>query len=341
MGKKIFSGIMIVLMAAGCSVKRDAVGEPTQMIVVADSTDWNAMDSLLNQVFAPMIPTPRPEPWYNLQRVEPSHFEQFMDYKNIIIFSLLRKDSPSRKFINRTFSESLVNAMESGEQTVALKHNPWRKDQLLLILTAPSFDEMQAVLEKRGSQLRGYFDDKLKARQKEYLYKRYEQKKIEKKLQKKYNWTFRVPRDWIVIHDRPDSNFYWIGRTLPIRWFSVYWEKVDSAVTVDSTIAVHLRQKVGEQMYGDISTNPKFLRVAHIVVDGQPAIRVRGVWAHTKEAKGGPFTGAAFYDPVTQRLFYIDGQVFAPDMNKLLYLRQEEIIISTFTSGSKSTQSGE
>lgn len=338
MVKKIILGIFIALFVVGCSVKRDAIGEPDQMIIVADSVDWNTAKPMLDKAFAPKIPTPRPEPWYNLQRVEPSQFEQFMDYKNIIIFSLLREGSPSRKFIDRTFSKSLVQAMQSGEQTVALKHNPWRKNQLLLILTAPTFDEMQAVMENRGTQLRGYFDEKLVERQKEYLYKRYEQKKIENKLQQKYDWSFRVPRDWVVIHDRPDSNFYWIGRNLPIRWVSVYWEKADSTVTVDSTIAVHLRQKVGEQMYGDIATNPDYLSVEPITLDGQPAIRVRGIWAHHTEAKGGPFTGAAYYDPDTNRLFYIDGQIFAPDMNKLLYIRQEEIMISTFTSGQNSQQ---
>jgi len=338
MVKNFILSVFIVLMAVGCSVKRDAIGEPDQMIVVADSVDWNRVKPMLDKVFAPEIPTPRPEPWYSLQRVEPSQFEQFMDYKNIIIFSLLREGSPSRKFIDRTFSKSLVKAMQSGEQTVALKHNPWRKNQLLMILTSPSFVEMKAVLDSRSKELRGYFDEKLVERQKEYLYKRYEQKKMENKLQRKYNWTFRVPRDWVVIHDRPDSNFYWIGRNLPNRWFSVYWEKADSAVTVDSTLAVHLRQKVGEQMYGNISTNPDYLSTAPISIDGQPAIRVRGVWAHTKEAKGGPFTGAAYYDPDTHRVFYIDGQIFAPDLNKLLYIRQEEIMISTFTSGKGAEQ---
>lgn len=334
MSKKILPILLLVVIAAGCSVKRDAVGEPDQLIVVADTSDWMQWKSQIQKVFAPMIPTPRPEPWYQIKRVPPADFDQFTAFRNIIIFSTLREESPSKQLIDRLFSRSLVSSMEAGEQPVATKTNPWRNSQFMLILTTPSKVEMETILTKRGDELRGYFDTEFNKRQTKYLYKRYEQVKLEKRFQHDYNWTFRVPRDWVIVHERPDSNFVWIGRNLPNRWFSVYWEKVDSSVVVDSALAVHLREKVATEQYKNISTNEDYLQTEYINIDGQPAVRLQGIWARTTEAKGGPFTGAAYYDPDTKRLFYLDGQVFAPDLKKLLYLRQEEIMVSTFTSGS-------
>lgn len=328
----IFSLITFFIII-GCATKRDAIGDPDSLIVVADSTDWQKTQDLINATFAPEIPTPQPEAWYNIKVVPPNKFSQFMTYKNILIVSLLQPNSPSLEFINHLFSQNLVQQMESGQMPVATKTNPWRNQQLLMILTSPSYQEFVQYVQQRKMQLRREFDKMFVQRQKHYLYGRYEQTKLEKKFQQEYNWTLRIPRDWIILHDEPKQQFVWLGRHLPIRWLSVYWEKQDSPVQVDSAMAVRLREKVGQDLYGEILTNEEYLQTTKITLDGQPAIRLRGVWAHAKEAKGGPFTGIAYYDPKTQRLFYLDAQVFAPDMKKLVFLRRLEIILSTFTSG--------
>ena len=333
MANRVLLLLVIVSFVLGCSTKRKAIGEPDQLIVIADSVDWQRAELLIEEVFASEFPMPRPEPWYQVEHVAPVQFSQYMNYRNVIIFSLLREGSPSLKLIEQVFSKSLVSAMKSGEQPVATKRNPWRKDQFIMVLTTPSFAQMKSLLEQRGDELRGYLDEVVRERQMDYLYGRYEQEKMQRRLQEDYNWTFRVPRDWVIIHERPDSNFFWIGRNLPIRWLSAHWQDTSSTVVVDSALAVQLRIKAGQQLYGDIQTNLDYLSAEHITIDNRPAVRIRGIWAHEFEAKGGPFTGVAYYDPDTQRLFYLDGQVFAPDLQKLLYLRQEEMILSTFTSG--------
>jgi len=328
----IFS-FLFLIMVTGCAMKRDAIGDPDTLIVVADSTDWHRTAALVQPAFAPEIPTPQPEPWYDIKVVPPDKFSQFMTYKSILIVSLLRPDSPSLRFINRLFSENLVQQMKSGELPVATKHDQWRRQQLLMILTAPSYDGFAETIHQRKAQLRGEFDKMFVQRQEHYLYGRYEQKKLEKRLQETYNWRLRIPRDWIILHEEPEQQFIWLGQHLPIRWLSVSWEKQQAPVQVDSAMAVRLRKQVGQDRYGDILTNDDYLRAEKITLNGHPAIRLRGIWAHAKEAKGGPFTGIASYDPRTQRLFYLDAQVFAPDMKKLVFLRQLEIILSTFTAG--------
>jgi len=332
--RKIIPLVLVGLFVlAACGVKRDAIGDPDTLIVIADSVDWVITEHQIREVFAPEIPTPQDESWYTIQHVPPKNAQHFFAYKNILLVSLLREGSPSLKLIQQIFSEKLVSKMQSGEQPVAYKHNQWRNEQLFLILTTPGVAQFDTVLQNRGEELRGYFDELFVERQKKYLYDRYEQKKMSRRYQEMYDWTFRVPRDYVSIHERPDSNFVWIGRHLPIRWISVYWENVDTPATVDSTVALRLRRTVGNEHYGNISTDTNYVRVEEGTIDGQPAIHIRGIWAHQKEAKGGAFTGYALYDPQTERLFYIDGQIFAPGMKKLVYLRQLDIVLKTFTAG--------
>jgi|GEM_PF-2273289 len=329
----LLSVIFGMVVVISCDFQRDAIGEPDAMIVIADSVDWEQTQSLIQETFAPEVPTPRPEPWYDIQYVTPDKFTNFMIYRNIIILSLLREGSPSMRFINRRFSSSLVEKMQAGNLPVAKKEDPWRDNQMLLILTATSREQLATVLQERSEELRGYFDEMFIQRQREYLYGRYEQKGMQRRLASTYDWTIRVPRDWIIIHERPEENFFWLGRHLPIRWMSVYWEEFSNPVVLDSALAVDLRRTVGREQYGDVRVNTEYLEAAVTTLNGRRAIKIRGLWEHREEAKGGPFIGYAYYDPEMERLYYLDAQVFAPDMKKLVFLRRLDVILSTFRSG--------
>ena len=336
MRKRITVLLILGLMAAvSCEMKRDAIGEPDVLIVIADSTDWLLLEHQLRKAFAPEIATPQNETWYNIQHVLPKNAREFFDYKNILLVSLLREGSPSLNLIKKMFSEQLVHAMQNGEQPVALKRNQWRKEQLLMLLTALGVKPFDEIIEFRGDELRGYFDEVFVNRQKEYLYERYEQKKLAKRFQEEHNWSIRVPRDFIIIHERPDSNFVWLGRHLPIRWLSIYWESVDGQVSVDSASAFRMRKFIGENHYGDIATNPDFVETEQVTLSGRKAVKIRGIWEHTNEAKGGVFIGYLLYDSDSGRLYYLDGQIFAPGMKKLVYLRQLDIVLNTFTPAPK------
>ncbi|MCF7802738.1 MAG: DUF4837 family protein [Candidatus Marinimicrobia bacterium] len=327
--------ILVIAVIVSCGVKRDAIGEPDELIVIADSVDWTLIEDQIRNAFAPEVYTPQDEPWYNIRRVSPKNASNFFNYKNILLVSLLRDGSPSLDLIQSLFSDNLVQAMRSGNQPVALKRNQWREQQLLMILTVPDAPQFSEVLANRDEELRSYFDEMFVQRQMKYLYDRHEQKKLSRRFQGEYDWKFRVPRDYIVIHERPDSNFVWIGRHLPIRWISVYWEDVDSPVAVDSSVALRLRRTVGQEHYGNISIDTAYVRTEAAEIDGQHAIRINGIWSHNDDPKGGAFVGFAYYDEFTNRLFYLDGQIFAPGMKKLVFLRRMEIILSTFTTGEK------
>ncbi|PSQ65454.1 MAG: DUF4837 domain-containing protein, partial [Bacteroidetes bacterium QH_2_64_74] len=45
---------------------------------------------------------------------------------------------------------------------------------------------------------------------------------------------------------------------------------------------------------------------------------------------GGPFVTYTFYDRSTDRVYMLDGSVFAPDYDKLDLLRQMEVMARTF-----------
>lgn len=333
--RKMFLVVVLLFIAiAGCDAKRNAIGEPDLIIVVADSSDWNAVSDTIQSAIAPIIPTPRPEGWFNLRVVPPGQMSNYMDYKNILVVSLLKENSASMNLLDRMLSDDVLQSMQEGNQSVAKKENPWRAQQLLVIMAAPSVQQMVELAENRGREVRDYFDEAFNARQKKYLYGRNEQKEKAQEYMEAFGWSIRVPRDWITIKARPGSNFIWIGRHMPIRWLSVHWQDSPDLKMVDSTVAVEMRKTVAQELYGDIYTNPEYLDVEAVNWNGKDGIRIRGLWAHEREAKGGPFTGFVHYDNESKRLYYLDATIFAPDMEKMVFLRQMEIMMRTFQTES-------
>lgn len=45
---------------------------------------------------------------------------------------------------------------------------------------------------------------------------------------------------------------------------------------------------------------------------------------------GGPFVAYAFYDQASDRIYLLHGSVFAPEYDKLKFLRQMEVMANTF-----------
>ena len=62
------------------------------------------------------------------------------------------------------------------------------------------------------------------------------------------------------------------------------------------------------------------------------ALKLKGLWSYKKRTGGGPFHLYCFFDEKTERIYFIDMDMFAPDLkkSKMHYLRQMDIIAHTF-----------
>jgi hypothetical protein len=56
---------------------------------------------------------------------------------------------------------------------------------------------------------------------------------------------------------------------------------------------------------------------------------------------GGPFINYTFYDQATDRVYMLDGSVYAPDFDKLSFIRHMEVMARTFRTAEEIENSGD
>ncbi|MFQ6674481.1 MAG: DUF4837 family protein, partial [Fidelibacterota bacterium] len=168
-------------------------------------------------------------------------------------------------------------------------------------------------------------------RQKKHIFKNMEQKKLSERLLEDYGWTMRIQHDWVMIREQPDKNTVWLGRSFPYRWISVYWVDHPPVKRLDSQVVIQAVRDYPHAVYDNINFTPYYERVEKTVLGKWDAWRVEGMWEHSKEPKGGPFVSFLFYDDRTDRLYHINLLIHYPGGNKMLLLRQMEVMARTFT----------
>ena len=65
------------------------------------------------------------------------------------------------------------------------------------------------------------------------------------------------------------------------------------------------------------------------------AVEARGLWKLSDETRGGPFLSYIFVDEELNRLYYLEGYVDSPGRNKRDFIRELEVILSTFKTESE------
>lgn len=210
----------------------------------------------------------------------------------------------------------------------------WARDQMFVLIAGRDLKMVErSILEQKG-WLYGKFEEKFEEVQMDYIYGRYEQKKLTNYLWQKYRWTMRIPHDYIIIRELPENNFVWLGRGLPYRWISVTWGDGIQTEWLTNVGLYEKRNEIGK-LYGGIMTDKRFLGFQFFKFGEYDALKMYGLWYHIEETQGGPFETYAFYDWRTDRTFIIDMLMYGPGEKLSVLFRGLELTAKTFTTDYK------
>ncbi len=317
--------LLLVLVFSGCQIKRDAIGTDNKIIVIVPLPQVEAVKSALSIIFNDTLYTPRPEPEYLLQFATINEFQRYNTHVNIIVVGLGQDQAnPGNQLVKQMLPASSYQASKDGGQAVFLTHDQYAQDQLFMILSARDKEHLIHELSKRSAWIKKKFDDLFDLRQRVYLFERVCQEDIENKLFTDYGWAIKVPWGYEVVKDAPDSNFFWMGRQRPFRWLSVQWE---TGFTVnDADDAIIKLHSYAAKFYGHIQFTDYHLEIEQVDFNNWTAWRITGMWEKIEEAQGGPFLHYIFYDGVTDRTYQINMTVFFPGKDKMILLRQLDIL---------------
>ncbi len=319
--------VLLLLNIAGCGTvdrpeKPSASGRAGELLAVMNNSLWEGqVGTAFENIFrAPISTLNQPEPMFN------------------VIFI------PTREFSTVFESHRHIFMLEVDE-TLERPRIEFRRDvysypQKVIRVTAPSEESAVRILENNKEQ---FFDRFLAV---EYLrlenaYRRMLQTSSHQTAKNMFGVDMAIPEGYFVAVE--GENFIWLRKTATREEFDqsvMIWtmDYTDPAVDFDEDVIWARRDSITQryipgQFPGSYmttyNTEPLKLRPEFREVDfnGKYAIEARSLWRVEGDFMGGPFVTYTFVHEETNRLFMMDGWVFAPRYDKRDYLRQVEAII--------------
>jgi len=323
----------VLLFSIGCSIKPSAIGEVNQIIVLADEQDWNYAASELKAVYERIIETPQFEKSYTVNHPPLEGFEFYQKYHNVILLGTLESGGIIGKLLNNNITPKDRLSIEAGTKFAFQQRDVWARNQYLLILVAPTIQELIGEINAKGDLLYQLVDNEADKFLKSEMYKRKEKVEISKQLFEKYRFTFRVQHDYFL-KEWPEHNTVFFRRNEPDRMIAIHWIDTTDVGYIPEYWVIQKRNDLGEKLLDGRVINVEKISFTRTEFADYTALRFQGLWWHPVKYIGGPMINYTFYDERTSRIYMIDLSVFAPEYisEKEPFLRQLNIIANTFTT---------
>jgi len=350
-----------VLAACEGDYRPRAIGKEGQITVVMDSSNWTgAAGEALRANVTPWIETlPQPERYFELQHREFTSeqvYDSIQDLKNVIVAAPLSDSTNEANFLRRRLSDQARQAVQNGQVAVVGKPNLWRRSQRVYFVTAATAEDLAEAFQNRGAEIRETFENVTLQRMKREMYDDARQYAVEDSLMQEHGFAVNVQHDFqVAIDTTTDSTgFVWLRRILAQtrREFFVYYIEDANADRITPEWVYNTRDSLARRylrgsVAGFVRTDyRRALETEQTQFLDRYGFETKGLWYMAtpindgKEFQpvggGGPFVTYTFYDQATDRIYMLDGSVFAPDFDKLEFVRQMQVMARTFrTRGSQ------
>lgn len=365
----LFPAIVFGLLACEGDYRPEAVGPEGEITIVMDSTRWaGPVGDALRTSIGPYIKTlPTPERYFDLRQfdlVDERTYGTIQQSKNVIFIAPLSDSTNEATFLRRRFSEDARSAVMGGSPAVIARPNLWRRNQRVYFITAATPDALIDALHNRGREVRTAFKQVTLDRMREEMFEKARQFNLEDTLMQRHGFAVNVQHDYQIAIDSTtdDTGFLWLRRVLADSRRELFFYYIENAsasritpewiyATRDSLTRRYLQGNMG----GFVKIDRR--RPLNSEQDGfldRYAYETRGLWHMVQPVPtddgttelmgaggGGPFLTYTFYDRDSDRIYMIDGSVFAPRYDKRPFLRQMEVIANTFRTAEEDAATGD
>ena len=332
MKKYILPVLLSLFVLFSCGDHKPLAGGSDIAIMTLVNDDlWDYIQEDLRSRVEYEIRTPQIEQLFYFSRFQPEDYRQYRDDKLVLLIATLDGKDRISKFIQASLSESVREQVASGERVFFHEYNKFARRQTYMLLLANNREEMlEYIKEGGGAALYQAVNKGFLSSQFEQLYHTAEEKALSDALFDQYGFSFRLPLDYQILEVDTARNILLLGRARPQRNILVYWYEGGFNRVIDQEWALRMKYWLMQNMMDRIYVEKSYARYRTVEWGGVIVHNIRGLWGHPTKLLGGPFSLFYFYDGVTNRTYIIDCMLFAPGESKAVYLRQMEIIASTF-----------
>ncbi len=328
----LFVPLLFLTLSSCSSQKKEPIGQFDVVMTLTTPDVFLRYKNQLEEIFQKPIMTPQIEKEYSLIEGNWNSFETFSRWRNILVIGMLNDNSPPSRLILQSLKQDAIQLIRINQAFIFVKHDLWAKNQTVMFLIAKNDSIMAENLEVYGNEMYQIMDRDIKNRLKGWLYDKHERTNISEKLIKNYQFSIRVPQLYQLARDVPDSNYIWFTSSAPDRWILITWQDMPPGanITVNAREAADKRDSLTTRFYPHDLVVKKHTHARLVELNGMPTIELRGLWENDSLLVGGPFMNYQLFDRATRRYYIIDYAIFAPGLDKNIYLKQFEAIISTF-----------
>ncbi len=340
--------VALVVLLIGCEgaaekLKEEmlptAGGEIGEMILVIDSTQWKGeIGREIKEAFrAPMIGLPQDEPMFSVNKVNPRKLNNLLkSATNMVFVMTLDSKTEESRTIRRYFTNQSLNKIQQDTSLwMTIRNDEFAKGQVALYLFAKDEATLVRKLDENMGRLRAFFESVEQKRIKKKLYAS-RATEAEKAILESQGVSLQVPFGWDLAKNLP--NFSWIRFLEVDREMDIFiYQQPYTSQSVFNDLP-GLRDNITSQFLRDSEKPELYIMRQDIVPVFQEAVnfqgnyakKARGLWKISDNSGGGPFISYTIVDEASQKLFYIEGYVYAPAGRKKNFVREVDAILSTF-----------
>lgn len=338
--------IFITALLSSCSPSSEqsnlpaASGRAGEMVVVIDSLHWQGeVGKTVRQVLAQPIPGLFPqEPLFTLLPHRPIKINSLVKRaRHLIIIHILNNRQSAGRQLARYFTTAALQKMQKSPPLFYhLQRDVFAKGQTILYLFSQNESLLIKNLQKYGEKFVHYLQHLESQRLAQMLFKD-AVKPLAQEILNRHHFHITIPQGYQLAVDA--AQFVWVRKPgesdknifIAYKDYSdtllyeqiIQWRNqiVQKYIRKDSTVYM-----ITESLVPTYHTTINFHHTR--------AIESRGLWKLTDLSLGGPFLSYAWADEKQGRWYYIEGFVASPGTKKRALLREMEVILRTFSTGS-------
>ena len=301
--------LMIAAAVAGCDAfhtlnkKKTAQGRPYELIVVCPQMEWNGElgDSLRAVFTAPVPYLNQIEPLFDVLRVTERGFKDMIaDHRNIL---------------------KIVVDPEVRQAEAAVEYNVTSEPQIVVTLQGPDDKAVVGYLSQNRDNLLHVLEQAERDRDVQ-TYTSFNNPGIEAAIRELFGVEIKVPKGYVLAKQTDD--FLWARYEYPTasQGFFVYSYPYEGPESLSLDALIKARNRFAALIPGPsdgsyMITSDAFEPGYRLFrLEGRLWCELRGFWDVEGDFMGGPFVSYTTVDTETNRIFTLDGYVYAPDLNK-------------------------
>lgn len=361
--RNILSLVVISLLLLSCDNggKRNknllppSSGRAGEIIIVMDSALWKGpVGDEIKEIFrAEVKGLPREEFMFKINYVDPRNLNDILkSVKNLIFVMTLENSRPGSKVVRNYFTKASIEKIkEDPDLFVHTAEDEFAKGQTVMYLFGQNEKQLLNNIQENKHQLQQFFNKAENKRLHEGLYNAKEIKGFSTMLMKDHECTMRIPFGYKLVVNQP--GFVWFRQINDESDKNIFitYRPYTSEKAFTKEAIISLRDSVARhQLFEDpadpethITTETKVpyvpVTTEQVTFNGKYAIKTTGLWKTNNLSMGGPFVSYTLVDEELDRLYYIEGFVYSPGKNQREFIRELEVILSTFKTKDQLTPS--